>query len=76
MLDLINETNAQTGLFDTCNRARGRLINSTLDSLNKTFGKDTVQYAIQGFERRYRLRANHLSQRYTTNFNELLHVSI
>ena len=37
-------------------------------------GKDSVRMASQGFKRRYKLRAEHLSNKYTTNINEILKV--
>lgn len=76
MLDLITADKHQTGLFDTADRPRRRRLVEALDKVNQAFGKDAVRYAVQGFERRYKLKADHLSQRYTTNINEVLHVKI
>lgn len=76
MLDLIPEAQAQGSLFDCKDRTKNREILKTMDKLNMLLGRDAVRMASQGFEKRYKLRANHLSQKYTTNINEILKVKI
>ena len=74
MLGLIPDDQVQTSLFDTKDRIKNKEALKTMDKLNKLLGRDAIRMASQGFERRYRLRANHLSQKYTTNINEILKV--
>lgn len=76
LLNLVDEAEGQRGLFDTRNRQKQRQMAATIDQLNHAFGKDMVRFAVQGFERRYRLRAKYLSNCYTTRLNEILHVRI
>jgi DNA polymerase V len=47
-----------------------------MDKINRALGKDTVRAAVQGFEKRYQLKAEHLSPCYTTNINHILKVPI
>jgi len=74
MLGLIPDDQVQTSLFDTKDRTKNKEALKTMDKLNKLLGRDAVRMASQGFERRYRLRANHLSQKYTTNIHEILKI--
>lgn len=76
MLGLVPESQRQTSLFDTVDREKNRTILGTVDKLNSLMGKDVVRMASQGYKRRYKLRAEHLSNRYTTNINEILNVKI
>lgn len=72
--DIVPEDVVQGSLFDEVDRQRSKRLMHTLDSVNRSMGRDVVRLAVQGFEKRYRLRQEHLSQRYTTNIHEVLHV--
>lgn len=71
VLDIIPQNQIQYGLFDTENREKQNRVSSTLDKINTNLGKDLVRYAKQGYEKKYKLRAEYLSKRYTTNVDEL-----
>jgi hypothetical protein len=43
----------------------------TIDDINRVKGKETIRMGTQAGEKKYMLRANHLSKHYTTNINEL-----
>ncbi|MEJ7766739.1 MAG: DUF4113 domain-containing protein, partial [Chitinophagaceae bacterium] len=70
--EIVPEQQVQKGLFDTVDRTRDKTIMNTMDQVNKSFGKDLVRFAVQGYEKKWKLKAAHLSKRYTTNINELL----
>ncbi|MEO5998862.1 MAG: Y-family DNA polymerase [Chitinophagaceae bacterium] len=74
--DIIPEDQLQIGMFDTVDRDRNKIVMTTLDSVNKSFGRDLLRFAIQGYEKKWKLKASYLSQRYTTNVNELLSIKI
>ena len=74
VLGLIPENQIQSSMFDTKDRKKEKDLLRTVDKLNKLMGKDSVSMASQGFQRRYKLRAEYLSKRYTTNINEILKV--
>jgi hypothetical protein len=43
-----------------------------MDKINKAIGvKDTVRVASMGYSKPFAMRADHLSQRFTTNINEI-----
>ena len=45
-----------------------------IDALNRIFGRGTIVFAAQGLTHRWRMRRERLSQRFTTNWQELLTV--
>jgi len=47
----------------------------TIDNINSRLGKEIVRTAVQGFERKYRLKTEFLSQRYTTRMSEILKIN-
>lgn len=74
--NVIPETEVQINMFDTTNRAKDKTLAKVMDKVNNLMGKDTIRMAVQRFDRRYKLRAEHLSKKYTTNINEILKVKI
>jgi len=76
VMDLVPEDQAQVSMFDAANRTRNNHIMHTMDKVNRVLGKETVRFAVQGFERSYRLKADHLSKKYTTDFSQILKISI
>ena len=43
-----------------------------VDALNRIYGRDTLFFAVQGVNRTWGIRRLHLSQRFTTSWDELL----
>lgn len=76
VLDLVPEGAVQSNLFDTQDKSSKKALMETMDKVNKSLGKEVVRLAVQGFEKRYRLRAEHLSPCYTTNIDHILKVRI
>jgi DNA polymerase V len=76
VMDLVPENQVQASIFDEGNRAKNGLIMAAMDKVNKSLGKEIVRFAVQGFEKKYKLRADHLSPRYTTDINQILKVKI
>ena len=74
VLDLVPEDCIQTNLFNHAASTRHKDVMKALDKINKSLGKEVVRMAVQGFEKRYRLKAEHLSPCYTTNINHILKV--
>lgn len=74
--DLCPETVVQKNMFDDRDRKKENTVMVAMDKINKYVGKDVVRIAVQRFDNRYRLRADHLSKKYTTRINEILKVKI
>ena len=65
---------AQMGLFDKIDRTKREQLMQTIDQIN---GKHSqlVKLAIQGSGRDWKLKQEQLSQRYTTDINEILTIN-
>ena len=63
----------QTVLFDEINREKHDKLMTALDKINEKQGHRTVVVATAGFEG-VRMNRNHLSQNYTTDWNEILEI--
>ncbi|WP_346318166.1 Y-family DNA polymerase [Chitinophaga sp. YIM B06452] len=77
LLDLIPASQVQTGLFDQVDRSRNDKLMKAMDSINQAAGgKELVKFAAQGYGRKWRLRQERLSPRYTTRLDEILTIKI
>nr|USU32438.1 Y-family DNA polymerase [Methylobacterium sp. OTU13CASTA1] len=74
LLDLRPAAAVQGSLFLQPDQPRRVQLMAAVDALNARYGKDRVRYATSGMDRPWKLRAEHLSQRYTTRWGELLSV--
>ena len=73
-MDLVPKHEIQGGLFDQKDRERLSSLMVCLDSLSKRHGIGVVRYAAEGLEKRWRMRQEHRSKRYTTVWEELLSI--
>ena len=76
VMGLIPGDQVQHSLFDSGDRDKGNRLATAIDEINLVMGKNLVRMAAQGYGQRYRLRAEHLSRRYTTCINDILKVNI
>ncbi len=71
---LAPETDIQQDIF-TENDAEGqKKLSMVIDSINRRYGRDKIKLAIQGSGQEWKLRQEKLSQRYTTDWNGIIHV--
>ena len=73
-LDLVPAASVQAGLFDAPDSPARRRLMGIIDRVNARHGRDTVSFARSGRQRAWKLRSEHHSSRYTTNWEELLRV--
>ena len=71
---LVPESVHQQNIFESVDRARSKQVMQAMDSVNGAIGKEIVRTAVQGFKREYKLRADHLSPRYTTRMEDIIKV--
>jgi DNA polymerase V len=74
LLDLVQASHVQDGLFDAPDDSRSKARMKAFDALNERYGRDTITFAATGRRRPWKLRRDLLSKRYTTDWNELLRV--
>jgi DNA polymerase V len=71
VMDLVPAREIQLGLFDKVQRNKEQEAMKALDEVNERYGKDVVRTATQEFNKKWKLRQQHLSQGFTTRFDEL-----
>ncbi len=76
VLDVIPEACLQLNMFDEKARHKSKKALAVMDVVNKQWGRGTMRMAVQRFDNRYRLRAEHLSKRFTTRIDEILKIHI
>ncbi len=75
VLDIVRDTEVQINLFTGPADDKKKAIHQSMDKLNILFGKDAVRFAIQGCDKKYRLKTDHLSKQFTTNINQVLEIN-
>ena len=76
VLDLVPESSIQASCFEISDLKKNKTVMDTVDQINRRMGKGTVISAVQGFEKKYRLKAAYLSPCYTTRLDEVLKIRI
>lgn len=74
LIDLMPAGDAQGGLFDAADSTASKARMRAVDALNQRYGRDTITFAAAGRRRGWKLRTDYISPRYTTCWDELLHV--
>jgi DNA polymerase V len=72
VLDLVPAAQIQLGLFGGEKRDQEKELMTAMDGVNKSYGKDVVRMGTQEFNKKWKLRQEHLSPHYTTRLNELM----
>ena len=71
--DLRSKGGIQTDLFDATDRNKHDRLMEAVDALNDRFGRHRLVTAAEGFEP-FKMNRNHLSQRYTTDWQQIIKV--
>lgn len=74
LMDLVDEECKQIDLFEKENYVKSDALMKTIDKANQKLGKGRLFFAAQGIKPVWRMKNNLRSQRYTTNWDELLQV--
>ncbi|HMJ47707.1 MAG TPA: Y-family DNA polymerase [Ferruginibacter sp.] len=69
--DLVPETEIQGSIFDGEDRKKNNSLMVCVDTINKVLGKDLVRISSQGYSKKWKLKAAHLSPCYTTRIGQL-----
>ncbi len=73
--DLRPKEGLQCDLFDTADRTKHTRLMEAVDALNTTFGRHKIRTAAEGPEP-FKMNRNHLSRRYTTDWNQIIKVKV
>ena len=70
----VSDSARQMNLFYKPDTARDDRVSSVMDTINREFGRRTVQFAAEGLSTPWSTRFDSRSPRYTTNWDELMQV--
>ena len=76
VLDIVPEAEVQINMFDNKDRTKDKKALNAMDKINRAYGTGTVRMAVQRFDKRFHLRADHLSKKYTTRLSEVVNIKI
>ena len=74
--EIVPDYTRQLSLFDNRNICKQKSLMNVMDKLNTQMGRDKVRLAVQGFDRKWRLKQERLSPCYTTRFTDILTVKV
>ena len=75
--NITQENQVQLNLFDQIkNREKYTKISKVIDIINSSMGRDKLRIATQGFDRKWKMKQEQLSQCYTTRIDEILTVKV
>lgn len=74
--DISPDTAVQTVLFDPIDREKQARLSAAIDAINRRNGFNTVKVAVQGTDKRWHLKCEHKSARYSTNLSEVIKVKV
>jgi len=69
---IVPKNEVQLNLFDETDRVRLQRLYNTVDRVNKKNGTDALKIAAQGYSKKWKLKNEHISKRYTTNLADII----
>ena len=74
--DIVPEGSRQLSLFINKDPLKVNHVMKAMDRVNQTMGRNKVRLAVQGFDRKWRLKQEKLSPCYTTRFSDIVTVKL
>ena len=74
--EIVPDYTRQLSLFDNRDVNKQKKLMDVMDKLNTQMGRDKVRLAVQGFDRKWRLKQERLSPCYTTRLADILTVNV
>ena len=74
--DIVPEGSRQLSLFTNKEPFKVNNVMKAIDKVNQAMGRNKVRLAVQGFDRKWRLKQEKLSPCYTTRFSDILTVKL
>ena len=74
LLDIISSNYSQNHLFEKAPSLKKDNLSNIIDKINQTASNESIFYASQGVKRNWEMRSSRRSQRYTTQWKELVKV--
>lgn len=74
--DLVKESNVQLNIFDERDRGKRQKLLGVMDDIGQKYGPQLLRIAAQGEGKKWKLKNEHISKRYTTNMDELIEIIV
>lgn len=74
--DLVKESNVQLNIFDERDRGKRQKLLSVMDNISQKYGPQLLRIATQGEGKKWKLRNEYISRRYTTNMDDLIEIVV
>jgi DNA polymerase V len=74
--ELISADFQQSALWDEVKRGKLKELMISVDKINAGLGRDKVKFAIQGFDRKWKMRQEKLSAAFTTKWSDILNIKL
>ena len=74
--DIVPDYSRQLSFFHQQDVLKRQRVMNSLDYINTSMGRNKVRLAIQGFDRKWRLKQEKLSPCYTTRFKDMLEINV
>ncbi len=74
--DIVPKGSRQLSLFSNKDPLKSNHVMKAMDRVNQTMGRNKVRLAVQGFDRKWRLKQEKLSPCYTTRFSDIVTVKL
>lgn len=76
LMKVVPESEVQQGLYDKRERLKEKYVIDAVDSVNKSFGREMLKWAVQGSGRKWKLKMEHKSPCYTTRLADIKTIQI
>ncbi len=74
--DLVKESSVQLNIFDERDRGKRQKLLNVMDVITQKYGPRLLKIATQGEGRKWKLKNEHISKRYTTNMDDLIEIVV
>ncbi len=71
IVEMFDNTYRQFDLFHSGQTQQSEIMMTTLDRINRRYGRDTAVFGAEGLRGKWTMRQNYLSPRYTTSWKDL-----
>lgn len=73
---IIPDTAIQAQLFDPIDRGKQMALSKAIEEINRKNGHNMVRFAVQGYDKRWHLKCERISKRYTTDIDDIIEIKL
>lgn len=73
---IIPDTAIQAQLFDPIDRGKQMALSKAIEEINRKNGHNMVRIAVQGYDKRWYLKCERISKRYTTDIDDIIEIKL